>query len=210
MTFLNNGRLCMTGHSDGTIRVWDANSLGKSRCPVQSFGGHHGKCVHVCASGDGCDVISGGDQGAMFIWKFLGAEDLSDILEDLVIAENDEAVRKGKKVPSSPGSPIPSWEVVMARGKAERAAQDEIDDAQVVQTVSQDHPPFRKCFVPTVEDSIPKHVYASFMSSYKLSSCFSFIHNLTSMQTLVSNRAVLCGGNNIFSLSLCIIQPYTS
>eukprot|EP01028_Stygiella_incarcerata_P001206 TRINITY_DN11910_c1_g1_i2.p1 TRINITY_DN11910_c1_g1~~TRINITY_DN11910_c1_g1_i2.p1 ORF type:complete len:1465 (+),score=373.69 TRINITY_DN11910_c1_g1_i2:109-4503(+) len=159
MTFLNNGRLCVTGHEDGTIRVWDAMNLGKSRCPVQTFGGHHGTCAHISASGDGCDIISGGDQGAVFIWKFLGTEDLSDILEDLAVAERDEIVRKGKKDPSSPGSPIPSWEEVIARGEAERAAQDEIDDAQVVQTVPHDHAPFRKCFVATVEDTIPKHIH---------------------------------------------------
>jgi WD40 repeat protein len=63
MAFSPDGQRAVTGHFDGTARIWDLRS-GESR----SLAGHQGPVIWVAFSPDGKRVLTAGQDGTVRLW----------------------------------------------------------------------------------------------------------------------------------------------
>jgi WD40 repeat protein len=65
-----NGRLALSGGTDGTLRVWDLKT-GKE---LNKLKGHTGQTFTVAFHSDGRHVLSGGDDNQLFLWDLTSAK----------------------------------------------------------------------------------------------------------------------------------------
>jgi len=65
LAFSPDGRRLLTGHADGTVRLWDVGS----RRELRAFQGHTGEVKSVVFAGDGRFAASGGADQTVRWWK---------------------------------------------------------------------------------------------------------------------------------------------